>query len=163
MRKAQPDRKPGRPRLPLPKNWEKAVAAYEKGARCQDVAAMLGGMTQGQFYGRYRLWCDRVGRKPKRVRPKRQVRVVYKPKEPVVTEPPKLLPDYPVKEKPTMSYYLSDEGMREFLKEGSGLAIQCKECAKHGLDLQEGEILRKKLRLKARDFLRLMQIAREVG
>ena len=160
---AKKEERRGRPRLPLPERWEEAVAAYEGGADCRDVVKLIGNMTTSMFYARYRNWCLREGRKPKRTRPQLKTIIVRTLRRPAVPKPAAPPPPQQTKERPTMSYYLSDEGMREFLKEGSGLAIEVKQCAKHGMDLEEGEDLRKRLRLKARDFLRLIKIAKEVG
>lgn len=152
----------GRKKSPLPPLWGEAVAAYEKGEHTDVVAGMLD-MTDKAFYCRYKRWCAETGRKAERIRPKARRKPAPRPaKESEVAKWQDAFPPYPKKKKPTMKYYLSDEGMKEFLKEGSGLAMEVKDCAKHGMDFQEVENLRKKLRLKCKDFIRLIKIAKEL-
>ena len=160
--------KKGRPRkdeaLEYPARWMEAVEAYESGLQVRKVVLILDGMSREVFHRRYKRFCEQTNR-PKARRKRSYELHAPKPKrkEPRIhtAPPPKYLPPLEVRPKPTVKDYLSDDGMRAFLREGSGLAREIKSCARGEFLLMEGEALRKKLRLNCRDFRRLMDIARE--
>ena len=158
----------GRPRkdgaTKYPARWLEAVEAYERGVQARKVILILDGMTRQQFHQAYKRFCEQTNRPPANRRRTYELRVprvrMVEPRIRTVP-PPKYLPPLEVRPKPTVKDYLSDDGMRAFLREGSGLAREVKSCARGEFLLMEGEALRKKLRLNCRDFRRLMDIARE--